>query len=568
MIRQTKAQAQKNFGPRPPNGLFPRLPVRTVKHEGRNDVLEYVRITGGLWNGSNPASSAVGFHHDFAQVAVDSPKAPVDENYTSTAGFLDPQYFSFGDAGQISSIMVQPKLKIGQPGDRYEQEADRLADQILRMPGSRISPQKEAFEPSRDLIGSVQEKAVHNSTPEMAPPSVQEVLRSPGRPLEPATRRFMEPRFGHDFSKVRVHADARAAASAQAVQAQAFTLGQEVVFGAGQYAPETMRGKRLLAHELTHVVQQSGGLHRKQVGATVAFFPTEDEEDQTQRNCDTSAATVSGKIGGKRYIQRDLAIEPPHPQATGEVLDVFDMDEAKDYNLRVVAVIGETGIRNLRDVLGISPDPPEVDDDFVNAVVWWQAMHGLDEDGMLGPRTARRLFLEIGAEDVGHGELVSGPTYRATTSLSPPVVGGIQNAAFRFEAEFADDPANELYASCCELRQFIRWDAAYAAAAPGGPPHGGFPAGAPPNTWIEDRNGTDRLRYGHRSGQWASFSSANEYIDINGNRNAAFGHIYRGGDFPMTHRNAGEWRFMVRVYDKCNNNRRLGDDLLLITWNP
>ena len=60
----------------------------------------------------------------------------------------------------------------------------------------------------------------------------------------------------------------------------------------------------------------------------------------------------------------------------------------------------------------------------------------------------------------------------------------------------------------------------------------------------------------------------NEYIDINGNRNAAFGHIYRGGDFPMTHRNAGEWRFMVRVYDKCNNNRRLGDDFLRITWNP
>ena len=93
-----------------------------------------------------------------------------------------------------------------------------------------------------------------------APPMVHEVLGSPGQPLESTTRRFMESRFGHDFSQVRVHTDAKAAESAQAVQAQAFTRGRDVVFGAGQYAPETRRGKRLLAHELTHVVQQQGSL--------------------------------------------------------------------------------------------------------------------------------------------------------------------------------------------------------------------------------------------------------------------------------------------------------------------
>ncbi|MFH0344338.1 MAG: DUF4157 domain-containing protein [Chromatiales bacterium] len=88
------------------------------------------------------------------------------------------------------------------------------------------------------------------------PPVVYEVLKSSGQPLDPSTLAFMEPRFGHDFSFVRVHTDAKAAESARAVNALAYTVGRNVVFGAGQYAPGTTVGKRLLAHELTHVVQQ------------------------------------------------------------------------------------------------------------------------------------------------------------------------------------------------------------------------------------------------------------------------------------------------------------------------
>src|SRR5205085_6372561 len=88
------------------------------------------------------------------------------------------------------------------------------------------------------------------------PPIVHDVLRSPGQPLDTGTRAFMEPRFGHDFSQVRVHTDTQAAESARAVNALAYTVGRDVVFGAGQHSPETSGGKRLLAHELTHVVQQ------------------------------------------------------------------------------------------------------------------------------------------------------------------------------------------------------------------------------------------------------------------------------------------------------------------------
>jgi hypothetical protein len=115
---------------------------------------------------------------------------------------------------------------------------------------------------------SVQRKTIANPTrlnseqfPSEVPPIVQEVLNSPGQPLHPETRIFMESRFKHDFGQVRVHTDARAAESAQAVQAIAYTFGRSVVFGIGQYTPKTIAGRKLIAHELTHVLQQSSDVH-------------------------------------------------------------------------------------------------------------------------------------------------------------------------------------------------------------------------------------------------------------------------------------------------------------------
>jgi LysM repeat protein len=97
---------------------------------------------------------------------------------------------------------------------------------------------------------------------EKAPPIVHEVVSQPGAALDSATRGFFEPRLGHDLSNVRLHTDARAAASARAVDASAYTVGRGVVFGTAQYAPETYQGRHLLAHELTHVVQQNGRLEQ------------------------------------------------------------------------------------------------------------------------------------------------------------------------------------------------------------------------------------------------------------------------------------------------------------------
>src|SRR5215207_8793318 len=119
--------------------------------------------------------------------------------------------------------------------------------------------------------GNVLQRAAIGPSPvSTIPPIVHEVLRVPGQPLDAGTRAFMEPRFGHDFSRVRVHTDAWAAESARAVDALAYTVGRDVVFGAGQHAPGTVAGTRLLAHELTHVVQQGeghAGLQRQVVAA-------------------------------------------------------------------------------------------------------------------------------------------------------------------------------------------------------------------------------------------------------------------------------------------------------------
>jgi Domain of unknown function (DUF4157) len=105
----------------------------------------------------------------------------------------------------------------------------------------------------------LQRKSPNGScVPATAPPIVDDVLAESGQPLDSATREFMETRFGYDFGRVRIHTDTKAAESTRAVNAHAYTVGDDVVFGAGRYVPSTAEGQKLIAHELAHVVQQSG----------------------------------------------------------------------------------------------------------------------------------------------------------------------------------------------------------------------------------------------------------------------------------------------------------------------
>ena len=160
---------------------------------------------------------------------------------------------------------IHPKLTGSTPGDINEREADFIADQVTRMREPKLQRActcgggcpKCMKEQSRYKQSQAKpfQAGVNNGS--VVPPIVHDVLNSSGQPLDAGTRAFMEPRFGHDFSQVRVHNDTRAADSAEAIKALAYTIGRDVVFGAGQYAPETSKGKKLLAHELTHVLQQN-----------------------------------------------------------------------------------------------------------------------------------------------------------------------------------------------------------------------------------------------------------------------------------------------------------------------
>jgi len=140
-------------------------------------------------------------------------------------------------------------LTVNEPGDVGEREADRLADQVMATPARVGGASPRVHRSARPPTGQM----------EVASARVGQALSSSGRPLEPALRRDMEQRFDQDFSRVRVHADAAAAQSAADVNARAYTVGHDIVFGQGWFATQTHDGRRLLAHELAHVVQHRQG---------------------------------------------------------------------------------------------------------------------------------------------------------------------------------------------------------------------------------------------------------------------------------------------------------------------
>lgn len=144
--------------------------------------------------------------------------------------------------------VIQTRLAVNQPGDKYEQEAERIADQVLTpsdgpaVSGACLHIQRFSEQSDKQT--------------EWAPASIDQTLTSSSMPLEPTLRQDMEQRFGYNCSGVRVYTDTAAEQSAREVNARAYTVGHNIVFGAGQFAPGTNKGRHLLAHELTHVVQQ------------------------------------------------------------------------------------------------------------------------------------------------------------------------------------------------------------------------------------------------------------------------------------------------------------------------
>lgn len=151
--------------------------------------------------------------------------------------------------------------------------------------------------------------------PNAVPSIVHEVLGSPGQPLDSGTRAFMESRFNHDFSHVRIHTGAKSAESAWSVNALAYTVGRDIVFGSRAYAPETSGGRRLLAHELAHVVQQDGGGASSHISQS-SGSGIDSVDSPSEREADKVADAVIS-MGGASHIA--LNLENTHDPATQRV---------------------------------------------------------------------------------------------------------------------------------------------------------------------------------------------------------------------------------------------------------
>lgn len=275
----------------------------------------------------------------------------------------------------MAKPLLQAKLTVNTPGDIYEQEADAMADRVMLMSSN------ETAKPVTGLIGkSLQRKCAHCAEEEKrrkpimrkaeagnAGMSVSSSFASSlnaskggGAPLPPGTRGFMENAFSTDFSGVKIHSDSQASEMSKGINAKAFTHGNDIYFNDGEYNPNTQIGAHLLAHELTHTMQQS--------------FQT------------TSP------------VRRDLSAPPREPADAIVGLNGEQVDMAIAYN--------QAHLRDpysgvlLRDVMGggIDQTSSAIDEEFVTALAEWQAEHHLTQDGMAGHTTIRSLFIELVAE--------------------------------------------------------------------------------------------------------------------------------------------------------------------------
>ena len=328
---------------------------------------------------------------------------------------------------------LQGKIQIGGINDGYEQEADRVADHIVRMPepyirdnGNQLSNHRPAPVVQRRATGDRSDKYPD------APPAVHDVLRTPGQPLDQVTRDYMEPRFGHDFSHVRIHTDPGAASSARLLNAHAYTVGNDIVFNTSKYRPDTHENRHLLAHELTHVIQQSG------------------------------------------HLQRDFAVEPTTAAIDADQLNEQQIREAIRYNS--LRYFDAAEIELLRDVLGLSSTPAVIDRAFVLAVASYQQQFGESIDGKLGRDSAAAMTRELRAEravattpELTTGARELGIRSRATQSVRNVDSGGKNDI---FDAEL--DHAN----ARLTLNMRVQFNFVAGAA-------GAWPNAAAQNTWRD-----------------------------------------------------------------------------------
>ncbi len=275
---------------------------------------------------------------------------------------------------RASGQLLQAKLRVSQPGDEFEQEADRVADRVVNSADpAPITGRAGALQVQRACRRCDEERdeAAGDVTLQRKPAGVKEVGAGAGpaasvlpagggEPLGETARAYFEPRFGHDFSRVRLHADAQAAQSARAVEARAYTVGNEIVFGAGQYAPDTPAGKRLLAHELTHVVQNrnddalGSDLIRRQPATDPTTGPSNDplrllpySFASTPTGSGTSVVDDLFRLGDPLWLLTDVLGDLIWRRPTGKEAEAFKLkgyESAGLFTLGFGAFLGATGL--------------------------------------------------------------------------------------------------------------------------------------------------------------------------------------------------------------------------------
>jgi hypothetical protein len=221
--------------------------------------------------------------------------------------------FSRMPAHTKADAEIQPKLRIGTPGDIYEQEADHVAEQVLRTPEPAVGSSDQKEGSSRAIKGSDQSPSSHE-------------------------RSFLETRFGHDFSHVRIHADSRSAEMADALNADAFTVGSDIYLGAAKLQPWTTESDRLLAHELVHVMQQSHTGPALQPKLKITGKAADITRVITLLNSQLFGHAVSVDKAGNVSIVKNKAIGPPstEQQAAASKLTTV-INDPKDVIMTVSA---------------------------------------------------------------------------------------------------------------------------------------------------------------------------------------------------------------------------------------
>ncbi len=236
------------------------------------------RADGSVGASTTPAV----FGHNFSTISVfpdDTTNADLARQLNVYAP-LDHSALHDSDAAAPAPI-VQARLHMNPPDDQYEREAEEIANLLTRSPNFNAIPADGMDQGIAPPTLRVQASPLSgNAGLADIPPTLEaEIATLPysGMPLSAAERSFFEPRFGHDFSNVRIHTDAQASHLAQELNAEAFTVGPDIAFAAGAYAPGTTEGQHLIAHELTHVVQQTTGGVGQQVAASPAVQRQEAE---------------------------------------------------------------------------------------------------------------------------------------------------------------------------------------------------------------------------------------------------------------------------------------------------